>query len=62
MATEVDECRVGRSALAVPVHAADGALVGALAAIGTTGRLAVHDPALLDLLRACAARLTLVAA
>ncbi|MFB8278851.1 IclR family transcriptional regulator [Nocardia colli] len=62
VATEVDECRVGRSALAVPVHADDGALVGALAAIGTTGRIAVHDPALLDLLRACAARLTLVAA
>ncbi|MFD6161321.1 IclR family transcriptional regulator [Nocardia sp. NPDC060256] len=62
IATEVDECRVGRSALAVPVRAADGTFVGALAAIGTTGRIAVDDPALIDLLRTCAARLTLVAA
>ncbi|MEV6278539.1 helix-turn-helix domain-containing protein [Nocardia sp. NPDC051832] len=56
-ATEVDECRVGRSAIAVPVQTPDGTVTGALAAIGKTGRLAVHDPDLIDLLRTSAARL-----
>ena len=55
-AREVDEVRVGRSAVAVPVHDAQNAVTGCLAAIGKTGRLAVDDPELTDLLRSCAAR------
>ncbi|WP_043778813.1 IclR family transcriptional regulator [Rhodococcus sp. JVH1] len=57
-AREVDEVRVGRSAVAVPVHDAQNAVVGCLAAIGKTGRLAVDDPELTDLLRSCAARVS----
>ncbi|MET9216932.1 MULTISPECIES: IclR family transcriptional regulator [unclassified Nocardia] len=56
VATEVNECRVGRSAVAVPVRAADGTVAGALAAIGSTGRLPVHDRDLIDLLAASAQR------
>ncbi|MFC9356828.1 IclR family transcriptional regulator [Rhodococcus sp. NPDC057014] len=55
-AREVDEVRAGRSAVAVPVHDAQNAVTGCLAAIGKTGRLAVDDPELTDLLRSCAAR------
>ncbi|APE36298.1 IclR family transcriptional regulator [Nocardia mangyaensis] len=57
VATEVNECRLGRSAIAVPVRAAGGAVVGALAAIGRTGRLAVDDRELIELLTASARRL-----
>ncbi|WP_016882784.1 MULTISPECIES: IclR family transcriptional regulator [unclassified Rhodococcus (in: high G+C Gram-positive bacteria)] len=57
-AREVDEVRVGRSAVAVPVHDAQNAVAGCLAAIGKTGRLAVDDPELTDLLRSCAARVS----
>ncbi|MGF7122124.1 IclR family transcriptional regulator [Rhodococcus sp. BE178] len=55
-AREVDEIRVGRSALAVPVHDWGRAVVGCLAAIGPTGRLAVDDDELVELLRAYAGR------
>lgn len=57
VATEVDECRIGRSAIAVPVRSPDGRVTGALAAIGKTGRLTVHDPELITLLGTAAARL-----
>ena len=57
-AREVDEVRVGRSAVAVPVRDVQNAVVGCLAAIGKTGRLAVDDPELTDLLRSCAARVS----
>lgn len=56
-ATEIDECRIGRSALAVPVYSPTGHLTGALVAIGKTGRLAIHDRDLLDLLRTAATTL-----
>ncbi|RDI41533.1 IclR family transcriptional regulator [Nocardia mexicana] len=59
LATEVDECRVGRSSLAVPVRTGTGRAVGALAAIGRTGRFAVTDGDLIDLLRATATRIRL---
>ncbi|MBC2639380.1 MULTISPECIES: IclR family transcriptional regulator [unclassified Rhodococcus (in: high G+C Gram-positive bacteria)] len=55
-AREVDEVRVGRSSVAVPVLDAQNAVMGCVAAIGKTGRLAVDDPELTDLLRSCAAR------
>lgn len=57
-ASEVDESRVGRTALAVPVRAGDGRLAGALTAIGRTGRLHEDDGAVWELLRAYASRLT----
>jgi DNA-binding IclR family transcriptional regulator len=56
VAREVDEIRVGRSALAVPVRDASSAVVGCLVAIGRTGRLGVADEALAGLLRRYAAR------
>ncbi|MDV7353132.1 IclR family transcriptional regulator C-terminal domain-containing protein [Rhodococcus oxybenzonivorans] len=56
-AREVDEIRIGRSSVAVPVHDSRHGVVGCLAAIGKTGRLAVGDPELTDLLHACAQRL-----
>ncbi|MGY0500890.1 IclR family transcriptional regulator [Nocardia sp. FBN12] len=59
VAVEVNECRLGRSAVAVPVRAADGTVTGALAAIGKTGRLPVHDRDLIDLLTSAADQLTL---
>ncbi|MGF0316784.1 IclR family transcriptional regulator [Nocardia fluminea] len=59
VAVEVNECRLGRSAVAVPVRAADGIVAGALAAIGKTGRLPVHDRDLIDLLISAADQLTL---
>lgn len=55
-AREVDEIRVGRSAVAVPVHDSRRAVVGSLAAIGPTGRLSVHDADLVNLLREYASR------
>ncbi|NKV71134.1 IclR family transcriptional regulator, partial [Rhodococcus hoagii] len=48
--------RVGRSAVAVPVHDSRRAVVGGLAAIGPTGRLAVDDTDLVNLLREYAGR------
>src|SRR5688500_14857810 len=45
-ARERDEVKIGRSALAVPILDAGEAVVGAVAAIGRTGRLDVHDPEL----------------
>ncbi|MGW0045522.1 IclR family transcriptional regulator [Rhodococcus sp. NPDC003348] len=56
-ASEVDECRIGRTALAVPVRSADGRLTGALTAIGRTGRLHESDSEIWDLLRTYASRL-----
>ncbi|MGC0365762.1 DNA-binding IclR family transcriptional regulator [Rhodococcus sp. 27YEA15] len=56
-AREVDEVRLGRSAIAVPVLDVDRSPVGALTAIGPTGRLAVLDPDLEYLLRDYAGRL-----
>jgi DNA-binding IclR family transcriptional regulator len=56
-ASEVDECRMGRTALAVPVRSDDGRLTGALTATGRTGRLSADDSELWDLLRAYASRL-----
>lgn len=44
-AYEVDESRIGRTALAVPVRTNDGRLAGALTATGRTGRLDVKDSA-----------------
>ncbi|PTR25672.1 IclR family transcriptional regulator [Rhodococcus sp. OK519] len=55
-AREVDEIRVGRSAVAVPVHDSRRAVVGSLAAIGPTGRLSVDDVGLVNLLREYAGR------
>jgi DNA-binding IclR family transcriptional regulator len=51
VAREVDEVRIGRSALAVPVRDADSIVVGCLVAIGRTGRLGVEDAGLVELLR-----------
>ncbi|MBT1256355.1 transcriptional regulator, IclR family [Rhodococcus erythropolis] len=56
-ACEVDEIRVGRSAVAVPIHDAERCVVGALAAIGPTGRLSVDDVDLVALLREYAERI-----
>jgi DNA-binding IclR family transcriptional regulator len=56
VATEVDESRVGRSALAVPVRDDDSAVAGALVAIGPTGRLDVEDAGLRELLQDYAGR------
>ena len=56
-AREVDEIRVGRSAVAVPIHDAERCVVGALAAIGPTGRLSVDDADLVALLREYAERI-----
>ncbi len=56
MAREVDEIRVGRSALAVPVRDASSSVIGCLVAIGRTGRLGVDDAGLADLLRGYAER------
>lgn len=50
-AREVDEIRVGRSAIAVPVLDAHTHITGALAVIGPTGRLSVDDNSLENLLR-----------
>ncbi|MFF2086128.1 IclR family transcriptional regulator [Nocardia sp. NPDC058176] len=59
VATEVNECRLGRSAVAVAVRAPGGAVVGALAAIGRTGRLMVDDPELVELLTGTARQVRL---
>ena len=56
-AREVDETRIGRSAVAVAVRSGGPQIAGALTAIGRTGRLAVDDPGLVDLLRTYAQRL-----
>lgn len=55
VAREVDEIRLGRSALAVPVRHR-GCTVGCLVAIGRTGRIPVHDDDLVQLLHEFAAR------
>nr|WP_067539924.1 helix-turn-helix domain-containing protein [Nocardia crassostreae] len=57
IATEIDECRIGRSAVAVAVRGENGAITGALAAIGRTGHITIHDRDLIDLLQSFAARL-----
>ncbi|MEE2032955.1 IclR family transcriptional regulator [Rhodococcus chondri] len=56
-AHEVDESRIGRTALAVPVRSNDGRVTGALTAIGRTGRISVTDSAIWDLLRSYASLL-----
>ncbi|MFD6855849.1 IclR family transcriptional regulator [Rhodococcus sp. NPDC060090] len=56
-AYEVDESRIGRTALAVPVRSSDGRLTGALTATGRTGRLDVNDSAVWELLRSYASLL-----
>lgn len=56
-ACEVDESRIGRTALAVPLRSGDGRLAGALVAIGRTGRLGVNDATVWDLLRSYASLL-----
>jgi len=56
LAREVDELRLGRSALAVPVRDRLGGLVGCLVAIGRTGRIRIDDGGLVELLRNYAAR------
>lgn len=56
-ASEVDESRVGRTALAVPVRTVGGDVSGCLTAIGRTGRLVASDDGTWALLRAYAARL-----
>ncbi|OZC99303.1 IclR family transcriptional regulator [Rhodococcus sp. 06-235-1A] len=57
LATETDEMRIGRSAIAVPLRDELGSVSGCLAAIGRTGRLRTDDSDLIDLLRASAGRL-----
>lgn len=52
VAREVDEVKLGRSALAVPVWAA-GRVVGCVCAIGRTGRIDLDDAALVETLRSC---------
>ncbi|RBO88324.1 IclR family transcriptional regulator [Nocardia puris] len=49
IALEVDESRVGRSALAVAVHDDDHRVTGALTVVGKTGRLPATDPTLTEL-------------
>lgn len=53
---EVDEIRIGRSAVAVPIYDSQQ-IVGALAAIGPTGRLSVDDGSLENLLREYAGKI-----
>jgi DNA-binding IclR family transcriptional regulator len=55
VAREVDEIRLGRSALAVPVRDRRGGLIGFLVAIGRTGRIRVDGGRLTELLRDYAA-------
>lgn len=61
-AFEVDETRRGRSALAVRVDDAAGAAAGALVVMGRTGRIAVRDAELVDLVRHHASMIRLPAA
>jgi DNA-binding IclR family transcriptional regulator len=56
-AREVDEIRIGRSALAVPISDGQNGVVGSLAAIGPTGRLSTEDTGLEALLRDYAGRM-----
>ncbi|MFC4605707.1 IclR family transcriptional regulator [Rhodococcus kronopolitis] len=56
-ASEVDESRIGRTALAVPVRTVGGRITGCLTAIGRTGRLVASDDEIWELLRGYAARL-----
>ncbi len=56
-AREVDEIRIGRSALAVPISDGQNSVVGSLAAIGPTGRLSTEDTGLEALLRDYAGRM-----
>ncbi|MET0199294.1 IclR family transcriptional regulator [Rhodococcus sp. RS1C4] len=59
VATERDEIKMGRSAVAVPVRDDTGGVSGCIAVIGRTGRLDPEDPELLDLLRSSASQITL---
>lgn len=61
IAREVDEVRVGRSAVAVPVFVG-GRVVGSICAIGRTGRFDLDDPTLSAALRRCAGNDAAVAA
>lgn len=54
IAVEVDEIKVGRSAVAVPVRDEHGRVSGCLAVIGRTRRLDPRDPELVSLLRSSA--------
>lgn len=61
-ATELDESRVGRSAVAVPVRDEAGTVCGALMALGRSAGLRIDDQDLADLLHTYAARLAIVCA
>ncbi|ORI16498.1 IclR family transcriptional regulator [Rhodococcus sp. 1168] len=54
IAIEVDEIKVGRSAIAVPIRDDADGVRGALAVIGRTGRLHTDDAGLIELLTASA--------
>lgn len=56
VAHEVDEIRVGRSALAVPLHDSATTVIGCIVAIGRTGRIR-DDDSLAELLRIYAGRI-----
>jgi DNA-binding IclR family transcriptional regulator len=57
VAHEVDEIKVGRSALAVPLRDSRTTVIGCIAAIGRTGRVNSDDEELAGLLRTYAARI-----
>lgn len=54
VAVEIDEIKVGRSSIAVPIRDRADAVSGCLAVIGRTGRLPVDDADLIALLTASA--------
>ncbi|MFE9628952.1 IclR family transcriptional regulator [Streptomyces sp. NPDC006527] len=58
-ATELDESRVGRSAVAVPVRGESGSVCGALTALGRSAGLRLDDQDLTDLLHTYATRLVI---
>jgi len=53
----VDEIKVGRTALAVPLRDNRMTVIGCIAAIGRTGRVRSDDEDLAELLRAYAERI-----
>jgi DNA-binding IclR family transcriptional regulator len=57
VAHEVDEIKVGRSALAVPLRDSRMTVIGCIAAIGRTGRVRSDDEDLAELLRTYAERI-----
>jgi DNA-binding IclR family transcriptional regulator len=57
VAHEVDESRVGRSALAVPLRDSRTTVIGCIVAIGRTGRISSDDESLAELLRDYADRI-----